>query len=104
MFNLVKGIYLWLGFVFIVIMLVVMYNMILGFCYFFVVCFIEFYSKKYYIFIIIMMVMVFILSFVGFVDLINVLYKFMGIVGLFIVVVVLIKYYKCKKDDEEYIV
>ena len=44
-----------------------------------------------------MMVMAFILSFVGFADLINVLYKFMGIVGLFIVVAVLIKYYKRKK-------
>ena len=44
-----------------------------------------------------MMAMAFILSFVGFADLINVLYKFMGIVGLFIVVAVLIKYYKRKK-------
>ena len=50
-----------------------------------------------------MMVMAFILSFVGFADLINVLYKFMGIVGLFIVVAVLVKYYKRKKDDEEHI-
>ena len=55
------------------------------------------YSKKYHIFIVIMMVMAFILSFVGFADLINVLYKFMGIVGLFIVVAVLIKYYKRKR-------
>lgn len=84
--NLAKGIHPWLGL-----------------CYSFAARFTEPYSKKYHIFIIIMMVMAFILSFVGFADLINVLYKFMGIVGLFIVVAVLIKYYKRKKDDEEHI-
>ncbi|TBW86279.1 hypothetical protein EQ808_16900, partial [Staphylococcus hominis] len=93
----------WLGLVLTVIMLAVMYNTILGLCYSFAARFTEPYSKKYHIFIIIMMVMAFILSFVGFADLINVLYKFMGIVGLFIVVAVLIKYYKRKKDDEEHI-
>ena len=101
--NLAKGIHPWLGLVLTVIMLAVMYNTILGLCYSFAARFTEPYSKKYHIFIIIMMVMAFILSFVGFADLINVLYKFMGIVGLFIVVAVLIKYYKRKKDDEEHI-
>ena len=95
--NLAKGIHPWLGLVLTVIMLAVMYNTILGLCYSFAARFTEPYSKKYHIFIIIMMVMAFILSFVGFADLINVLYKFMGIVGLFIVVAVLIKYYKRKK-------
>ena len=101
--NLAKGIHPWLGLVLTVIMLAVMYNTILGLCYSFAARFTEPYSKKYHIFIVIMMVMAFILSFVGFADLINVLYKFMGIVGLFIVVAVLIKYYKRKKDDEEHI-
>lgn len=101
--NLAKGIHPWLGLVLTVIMLSVMYNTILGLCYSFAARFTEPYSKKYHIFIVIMMVMAFILSFVGFADLINVLYKFMGIVGLFIVVAVLIKYYKRKKDDEEHI-
>ena len=43
-----------------------------------------------------MMIAAYVLSFVGFADLINVLYKFMGVVGMFIVVAVLIKYFKRK--------
>lgn len=49
-----------------------------------------------------MMIAAYILSFVGFADLINYLYNIMGVVGLFIVVAVLIKYYKRKSDDKTY--
>ena len=45
----------------------------------------------------------FILSFVGFADLINFLYNIMGVVGLFIVVAVLIKYYVRKSDNKDHI-
>ena len=46
-----------------------------------------------------MMIAAYVLSFVGFADLINVLYKF-SVVGLFIVVAVLIK---TLNDDEDHI-
>lgn len=84
-------------------MLAVMYNTILGLCYSFAARFTIPYSKKYHVFIVIMMIAAYVLSFVGFADLINVLYKFMGVVGLFIVVAVLIKYFKRKNDDEDHI-
>ncbi|GGG89966.1 hypothetical protein E2558_00325 [Staphylococcus pragensis] len=93
----------WIGLVLTIIMLVVMYNTILGLCYSFAARFTEPYSKKYHIFIIVMMIAAFILSFVGFADLINFLYNIMGVVGLFIVVAVLIKYYLRKKDDKDHI-
>lgn len=43
-----------------------------------------------------MMVAGYLLSFVGFAELINKLYTIMGYVGLFIVVAVIIKYFKRK--------
>ena len=49
-----------------------------------------------------MMIAAFILSFVGFADLINFLYNIMGVVGLFIVVAVL-KYYLRKSDNKDHI-
>ena len=58
-------------------MLAVMYNTILGLCYSFAARFTIPYSKKYHVFIVIMMIAAYVLSFVGFADLINVLYKFM---------------------------
>ena len=94
--DLANSINPWIGLVLTVIMLAVMYNTILGLCYSFAARFTEPYSKKYHIFIIIMMIAAYVLSFVGFADLINVLYKFMGVVGMFIVVAVLIKYFKRK--------
>ena len=99
--TLANAIHPWIGLVLTVIMLTVMYNTILGLCYSFR-RFTEPYSKKYHIFIIIMMI-AFILSFVGFADLINFLYNIMGVVGLFIVVAVLIKYYVRKSDNKDHI-
>ena len=81
-------------------MLTVMYNTILGLCYSFAARFTEPYSKKishlyhYYDDCCIYF------KLVGFADLINFLYNIMGVVGLFIVVAVLIKYYVCKSDNK----
>ena len=80
-------------------MLAVMYNTILGLMYSFAARFTEPY-KNYHIFIIIMMVAGYLLSFVGFAELINKLYTIMGYVGLFIVVAVIIKYFKRKNADK----
>ena len=101
--TLANAIHPWIGLVLTVIMLTVMYNTILGLCYSFAARFTEPYSKNYHIFIIIMMIAAFILSFVGFADLINFLYNIMGVVGLFIVVAVLIKYYVRKSDNKDHI-
>lgn len=101
--NLANEINSWLGLILTIIMLAVMYNTILGLCYSFAARFTEPYSKKYHIFIIIMMIAAYILSFVGFADLINSLYNIMGVVGLFIVVAVLIKYFKRKNDNKKHI-
>ena len=49
-----------------------------------------------------MMVAGYLLSFVGFAELINKLYTIMGYVGLFIVVAVIIKYFKRKNADKTY--
>ena len=92
----------WLGLVLTVIMLAVMYNTILGLTYSFAARFTEPYSKNI-IYLFIMMIAAFILSFVGFADLINFLYNIMGVVGLFIVVAVLIKYYLRKSDNKDHI-
>ena len=56
--------------------------------------------KNYHIFIIIMMVAGYLLSFVGFAELIS--YIIMGYVGLFIVVAVIIKYFKRKMRIKTY--
>ena len=47
-----------------------------------------------------MMVAGYLLSFIGFAELINKLYTIMGYVGLFIVVAVIIKYFKRKNADK----
>ncbi len=49
-----------------------------------------------------MMVAGYLLSFVGFAELINKLYTIMGYVGLFIVVAVIIKYFKRKMRIKTY--
>ena len=101
--TLANAIHPWIGLVLTVIMLTVMYNTILGLCYSFAARFTEPYSKNYHIFIIIMMVAGYLLSFVGFAELINKLYTIMGYVGLFIVVAVIIKYFKRKNADKKHL-
>ncbi|MCU5746926.1 hypothetical protein N9R04_09575 [Staphylococcus sp. SQ8-PEA] len=92
-----------LGIILSIIMLAVMYNTILGLLYSFAARFTEPYSKKYHIFIVIMLIVAYICTFVGFEDLINTLYNFMGFVGLAIVVAVIIKYVIRKRQDEDHI-
>ncbi|GEP79135.1 YkvI family membrane protein [Staphylococcus carnosus] len=86
-----------------IVMLTVMYNTILGLLYSFAARFTTPYTKKYHILIVIMMLVAYGLSFVGFSSLINFLYPAMGYVGLLIVIAVLIKYFKRKKENKEHI-
>ena len=92
----------WLGLVLTVIMLAVMYNTILGLTYSFAHVSLSHTVKISYIYCY-YDDCTFILSFVGFADLINFLYNIMGVVGLFIVVAVLIKYYLRKSDNKDHI-
>lgn len=101
--TLANNIHPWIAGVLSIIMLAVMYNTILGLMYSFAARFTEPYSKKYHIFIIVMMIAGYILSFVGFTQLVNKLYTIMGYVGLFIVVAVIIKYFVRKKADKDHI-
>lgn len=102
--TLANAIHPWIGLVLTVIMLAVMYNTILGLCYSFAKDVLQnhivkvshlyhYYDDSLHLF----------LSFVGFADLINFLYNIMGVVGLFIVVAVLIKYYVRKSDNKDHI-
>lgn len=86
-----------------IVMLAVMYNTILGLLYSFAARFTTPYSKKYHILIVIMMLVAYGLSFVGFSSLINFLYPTMGVIGLAIVIGVLVKYFKRKKENEQHI-
>lgn len=92
-----------LGVILSIIMLAVMYNTILGLLYSFAARFTEPYSKKYHVFIVIMLIVAYIFTFIGFKDLINTLYNFMGVVGLAIVIAVIIKYVIRKRQDEDHI-
>lgn len=103
MLTLANDIHPWIGLVLSIIMLAVMYNTILGLMYSFAARFIEPYSKKYHIFIVVMVIVAFALSFVGFADLINFLYPIMGVVGLVVVIGVLVKYYSRKRQNKKFI-
>ncbi|MCG3401893.1 branched-chain amino acid transport system II carrier protein [Staphylococcus massiliensis] len=86
-----------------IIMLLVMYNTILGLSYSIAARFTKPYSKKYYIFITVLMLLSYGLSFFGFEDLIKVLYPTMGWIGLIVIVGVLVKYFMRKKENKKFI-
>ncbi|QDW92315.1 hypothetical protein GJU84_09950 [Staphylococcus chromogenes] len=92
-----------LTFVFSIVMLAVMYNTILGLSYSFAARFTSPYTKKYYIMISIIMPIAYALSFVGFEGLIAFVYPMMGVIGLFIVLAVIVKYFYRKSQDKKHI-
>lgn len=92
-----------LTFVFSIVMLAVMYNTILGLSYSFAARFTKPYTKKYYVMISIIMPVAYALSFVGFEGLIAFVYPMMGVIGLFIVIAVMVKYFYRKSQDKKYI-
>ena len=86
-----------------IIMLIVIYNTIVGLMYSFAARFTTPYSKQYKILIIISMIVGYALSFVGFVDLVNKLYPAMGYIGLLLCIGILVKYFTRKKDGKNHI-
>ncbi|MHC0552888.1 YkvI family membrane protein [Salinicoccus sp. CNSTN-B1] len=67
-----------------IVMLLVIYNTAVGLMYPFLTRFTEPYSKKYTLMLIIGLLFGYALSFVGFVDLVNIFYPIFGYIGLFI--------------------
>lgn len=92
-----------LTFVLSIVMLAVMYNTILGLSYSFAARFTSPYTKRYYLMISIIVPLAYALSFVGFEGLIAVVYPMMGVIGLFIVVAVVVKYFYRKSQDKKFI-
>ncbi|WP_323703988.1 hypothetical protein [Mammaliicoccus sp. Dog046] len=86
-----------------VIMLMVMYNTILGLMYSFTARFTTPFSKKYIVLLTIVMLLAYALSFVGFSALIDKLYPAMGVVGLLICIAIVVKYISRKKDNKKHI-
>ncbi|GGI40753.1 hypothetical protein [Mammaliicoccus stepanovicii] len=86
-----------------IIMLMVMYNTILGLMYSFTARFTVPFSKKYIILLTIAMAAAYGLSFVGFSSLIDKLYPAMGVIGLVICAAILVKYINRKKENEKHI-
>ncbi|PTI90922.1 hypothetical protein [Mammaliicoccus vitulinus] len=91
------------GFALSVIMLMVMYNTILGLMYSFTARFTVPFSKKYVLLLTIAMLLAYGLSFVGFSALIDKLYPAMGVIGLVICGAILVKYISRKKDNKKHI-
>ncbi|UAR96785.2 hypothetical protein K9F12_10475 [Staphylococcus pseudintermedius] len=92
-----------LTFILSIVMLAVMYNTILGLSYSFAARFTSPYTKRYYLMISIIVPLAYALSFVGFEGLIAVVYPMMGVIGLFIVVAVVVKYFYRKSQDKKFI-
>jgi len=86
-----------------VIMLMVMYNTILGLMYSFTARFTVPFSKKYVVLLTISMVLAYGLSFVGFSSLIDKLYPAMGVIGLVICAAIVVKYISRKRDNKKHI-
>ncbi|MEJ7541679.1 membrane protein [Staphylococcus intermedius] len=92
-----------LTFILSIVMLAVMYNTILGLSYSFAARFTSPYTKRYYIMISIIVPLAYALSFVGFEGLIAIVYPMMGVIGLFIVIAVVVKYLYRKSQDKKFI-
>lgn len=92
-----------IGFALSVIMLMVMYNTILGLMYSFTARFTVPFSKKYVVLLTISMVIAYGLSFVGFSSLIDKLYPAMGVIGLVICAAIVVKYISRKSDNKKHI-
>ncbi len=92
-----------LGIALSIIMLMVMYNTIVGLMYSFTARLTTPYSKQYIILLIVSMVIGYALSFVGFVELVGTVYPIMGYVGLLLCLGLLLKYIKRKKAGKNHI-
>lgn len=89
---LAKDIHPWLGILMSAVMVGVIFNSCVGMIYPFLTRFSEFRTPRYFVLLISSLVLAFILSFVGFADLINIVFPIVGYIGLFIATALLIRW------------
>lgn len=89
---LAKDIHPWLGVLMSAVMVGVIFNSCVGMIYPFLIRFSDFRTPRYFILLISSLVLAFILSFVGFADLINIVFPIVGYIGLFIAIALLIRW------------
>ena len=89
---LAKDIHPWLGVLMSAVMVGVIFNSCVGMIYPFLIRFSDFRTPRYFILLISSLVLAFILSFVGFADLINIVFPIVGYIGLFITIALLIRW------------
>lgn len=89
---LAKDIHPWLSILMSAVMVGVIFNSCVGMIYPFLIRFSNFRTPRYYILLIASLVLAFALSFVGFADLINIVFPIVGYIGLFIAIALLIRW------------
>lgn len=89
---LAKDIHPWLGILMSAVMVGVIFNSCVGMIYPFLTRFSEFRTPRYFVLLISSLVLAFTLSFVGFADLINIVFPIVGYIGLFIAAALLIRW------------
>lgn len=89
---LANDIHPWLGILMSAVMVGVIFNSCVGMIYPFLIRFSEFRTPRYFILLTVSLALAFILSFVGFADLINIVFPVVGYIGLFIVIALLIRW------------
>lgn len=89
---LANDIHPWLGILMSAVMVGVIFNSCVGMLYPFLTRFSEFRTPRYFILLIIALIVAYLLSFIGFVDLVNYIFPIVGYIGLFIVIALLIRW------------
>ncbi|HDF7069180.1 TPA: hypothetical protein PEV46_002393 [Staphylococcus aureus] len=89
---LAKDIHPWLGVLMSAVMVGVIFNSCVGMIYPFLIRFSDFRTPRYFILLVSSLVLAFILSFVGFADLINIVFPIVGYIGLFIGIALLVRW------------
>lgn len=89
---LAKDIHPWLGILMSAVMVGVIFNSCVGMIYPFLIRFSDFRTPRYFILLISSLVLAFVLSFVGFADLINIVFPIVGYIGLFIGIALLVRW------------
>ena len=90
--GLLANVHPWLGVLMSAVMVGVIFNSCVGMIYPFLIRFSDFRTPRYFILLISSLVLAFILSFVGFADLINIVFPIVGYIGLFITIALLIRW------------
>lgn len=89
------------GTIFSIIIILLIYNTVVGLVYAFLARFTQPYSKKYKVWLVIALIVGYVLTFVGFVDLVNFFYPIFGYVGVLIGIGLLIRWLMNKKTSKK---